>query len=200
MLQRGVGKKPIRTNQPRKNRLGAAGHSAETANPLAAGPENTASPAQQVPAERLRSSPPRRAHLPRAAPSFLPSLLPSCRPQLRSPAGRVPGPAAGVVGGEHHAAGAGPPAHGAGRRIPSGDTEAERGGPATARRGPASCRPRSGAGPVTAALPAARRGRAPPPGSGAAGSARCFSRGPGGTGVLRAAGVRAKVSLRKNKK
>lgn len=140
-------------------------------NPLAPGPEKTPSPEQQVPAEPaallLRGAaaePP-----PPSAPAAGSALRPSCRPPApHSPAGRVAGPAAGVVGGEDHAAGAGPPAHGAGRRIPSGDnTEAERGGPATARRGPASWGSAAGQGRVTAALPAARRGRAPPPGPGA---------------------------------
>lgn len=121
------------------------GHSAKKkrAKPLAPGSEKTLSPAQQVPAEAAALLL-RRAHLPRAAPSLLPSLLPARR---HSPAGSgsAAGPAAGVVGGEDHAGGAGPPAHGAARRIPSGDAEAKRGGPATARP-PAGGAP-GGAGP-----------------------------------------------------
>lgn len=79
-------KNPKQTNQQRKNRLGATGHGAKMSKPFSPGAGKTPSPAQQVPAAPaallLRGgsrSRPRRAHLPRAAPSF-PSSLPPCRP------------------------------------------------------------------------------------------------------------------------
>lgn len=106
-----------------------------------AGPRRTRSAAQRSPCRDGSARAP-----PRAAPA---------RPH--SPAGA----AAGVVGGEHHAAGAGQPAHGARRRIPSADAEAERGGPAAARRAAASRRSAAQRGRAGDSS-AARRDRAPP--------------------------------------